>query len=149
MNISKDISSEIVESMKKKEDFKLSTLRLLKSALKNAEIDAKRELTEEEELSIIEKQAKQRREASVQYKSAGRNDLAEKEEKELEIMKKYLPEKLSLEEIKKIVLKLKEETGTTGQADFGKLMGKAMAELKGKADGGTVGSVVKEALSEK
>ncbi|PIZ00176.1 aspartyl-tRNA amidotransferase [bacterium (Candidatus Howlettbacteria) CG_4_10_14_0_8_um_filter_40_9] len=149
MNISKDISSEIVESMKKKEDFKLSTLRLLKSALKNAEIDAKRELTEEEELSIIEKQAKQRREAAGQYKSAGRNDLAEKEEKELEIMEKYLPEKMSLEEVKKIVLKLKEETGATGEADFGKLMGKAMLELKGKADGGIVGSVVKEVLSDK
>lgn len=149
MNISKDISSEIVESMKKKEDFKLSTLRLLKSALKNAEIEAKRDLTEEEELTIIEKQAKQRREAFEQYKSAGRNDLAEKEEKELEIMEKYLPEKLSLEEIKQIVLKLKEETGITGQADFGKLMGKAMSELRGKADGGTVGSVVKEVLSEK
>lgn len=149
MNIEKDISAEIVKAMKSKEDFTLSTLRLLKSALKNAEIEVKRELTGEEELSIIEKQAKQRREAYEQYKSAGRDDLADKEQKELEIMKKYLPEKLSLEEIKQVVLKLKEETGAIGQADFGKLMGRAMSELKGKADGGTVGSVVKEVLSGK
>lgn len=147
MSISKDINASIVELMKKREEFELSVLRLVKSALKNAEIEAKRELTDAEELMILERQAKQRREAITQYESASRPELAEKEKKELDILEKYLPEKLTREEVEKVVAQKKAEIGATSPEDFGKLMGRVMPELKGKVDGDTVSEVVKKALS--
>lgn len=149
MNLKERITKDTIEALKKKNETEVSVLRMLSSAIKNAEIEAKKELSDEETVQILTKQAKQRKEAIEEYKKAGREELAEKEEKELKIIEEYLPEKMSEEEILKIVEEIVSEQKPEGMGDFGKIMGAAMAKLKGKADGNTVSEAVKKALSGK
>lgn len=149
MDLKEEISKEMTRAMKEKEETKVSVLRMLMAAIKNREIELKRELKDDEVLQVLENQSKKRKESVEQYKKAGREDLAKKEEIELEIIKKYLPEKMSGEEIKKVVEEIVREEKPEGMKDFGKIMGKAMARLKGKADGEKVSEVVREVLKER
>lgn len=151
MDILKKINEDLVTSMKSKEegsDLRTSTLRMMKSAIKNAEI-AKRgkgELTEEDITGVLSTMVKQRKESVEQYLKANRNDLAEKENKEIEIIQKYLPEQLSAEEVDEIIKSTIQEAGITGMKDMGRLMKELMPKLKGKADGKLVSQRVKEIL---
>lgn len=151
MDILKKINEDLVTSMKSKEDgseLRTSTLRMMKSSIKNAEI-AKRgkgELTEEDILGVLSSMVKQRKESVEQYLKANRNDLAEKENKEIEIIQKYLPEQLSTEEVDEIIKSTIQEAGITGMKDMGRLMKELMPKLKGRADGKLVSQRVKEIL---
>jgi uncharacterized protein YqeY len=158
MDILKKINEDLVASMKSKEEgsgLRTSTLRMMKSSIKNAEI-AKRgkgELTEEDILGVLSSMVKQRKESVEQYLKANRNDLAEKENKEIEIIQKYLPEQLSSEEVDEIIKSTiqvvatrNREAGIADMKDMGRLMKELMPKLKGKADGKLVSQRVKEIL---
>jgi hypothetical protein len=153
MEILKKINEELVTSMKSKEEgsgLRTSTLRMMKSSIKNAEI-AKRgkgELTEEDILGVLSTMVKQRRESVEQYQKANRKDLAEKEEKEIEVIQKYLPEQLSTEEVDEIIKSTIQEAGIVDMKDMGRLMKELMPKLKGRADGKLVSQRVKETLEQ-
>ncbi len=151
MDILKKINEDLVSSMKSRAgELIVSTLRMIKSAIKNAEI-AKRgkgELTEEDILGVLSTMVKQRKESVEQYLKANRNDLAEKEEKEIEVIQKYLPEQLSTEEVDEIIKSTIQEAGISGMKDMGRLMKELMPKLKGKADGKLVSQRVKETLKQ-
>jgi uncharacterized protein YqeY len=149
MDILKKINEDLVASMKSRADeLKVSTLRMMKSSIKNAEI-AKRgkgELTEEDILGVLSSMLKQRKESVEQYLKANRNDLAEKENKEISIIQAYLPEQLSAEEVDEIIKSTIQEAGITGMKDMGRLMKELMPKIKGKADGKLVSQRVKEII---
>ena len=144
--VQKEIKEKIKDAMKARDDIKLSVLRGLSAAFTNELVATKRkpdeELTDDEAIAVIKKQAKQRRESIEQFKSGGRNELAEKEEKELAILSEYLPEEMSRQEIEKIANIKKAELGVTDKSKMGILMGAVMKETKGKADGAVVKEVV-------
>ncbi|MBU4319641.1 MAG: GatB/YqeY domain-containing protein [Thermodesulfovibrionales bacterium] len=151
MDILKKINEDLVTSMKSKEEgseLRTSTLRMMKSSIKNAEI-AKRgkgELTEEDITGVLSTMVKQRKESVEQYLKANRNDLAEKENKEINIIQVYLPEQLSPEEVDEIIKSTIQEAGIAGMKDMGRLMKELMPKLKGKADGKLVSQRVKEII---
>lgn len=147
--ITDTISKQITMALKAGDKLRLSTLKLLSSALHNAEIDKRGKLTEEEELRIVRKEVKKRRDAVEAYKKAGALDRASREAEELKILQEFLPKELPREEIEKIVEKAINDVRATGLQDFGKVMGKVMGELKQKADGNLVSEIVKTKLSTK
>jgi ribosomal protein S21 len=142
-SITERIEEQLKKAMFAKDELTLSVLRMVKSAVKNAEIEKGHELDEAETIAVIEKQAKQRQDSIEQYKAGNRNDLADREKAELALIEAYLPEKMSDDEIRLLVKKVITDNK---EADFGRVMGAAMAELKGKADGGTVQTIVKEEM---
>src|SRR4030042_2502149 len=143
------ILNELNKALKEKEELKVSTLRLLIAAIKNFEI-AKRGTSyvasDEEIASIIQKEIKQRRESIDQFKAGGRQDLVDKETKELEILQTYLPEQLGEEEIRGLVDSAITETGAASVSDMGKVMGLISTKAKGKVDMGVVSSMVRDRL---
>jgi uncharacterized protein len=140
------IKSELNISLKEKNEIKVSTLRFLISALNNKFIELQRELTDEDVLGVIAKQVKERKESIAAYASAGRNELAQKEEAEMAILSTYLPQQLSDVEVEKVVDEVISQTNASGPADFGKVMGATMAKLKGQTDGNIVSALVKKKL---
>jgi len=152
MDLLTKINEDLVVSMKSKEEgsgLRTTTLRMIKSAIKNAEI-AKRgkgELTEEDILGVLSTMVKQRKESVEQYQNAGRNDLADKENKEIEVIQAYLPKQLSVEEVDEIIKATIQEAGISGMKDMGRLMKELRPRLKGRADGKLVNQRVKEILS--
>ncbi|MFH1392075.1 MAG: GatB/YqeY domain-containing protein [bacterium] len=137
------ISQDFKNAFKAKKETEVSVLRLLNSAIKNAEVAKKRqELTDEEAIKIIKQQVKQRQDSISQFQKGKREDLAQKEQAELEILQKYLPEQMSESQIREIVKK----TISAGLTDFGPVMGEIMAEIKDKADGNLVKKIVEEEL---
>lgn len=135
------IEQEAIAAQKDHREVELGLFRLLKSAIKNTEIDLGHELTDEDVLVVLEKQAKQRRDSIQQFEEAGRNDLAEKEKSELAIIEQMLPVKMDEEDVRAIV---KEIIESNPESDFGRTMGMVMGQLKGKADGGMVQRIVRE-----
>lgn len=137
--------------MKAKDQPRLDVLRSLKSAIFQKEVskrkEGKAELSEEEVIDVIMKSAKQRKDSIQQYKDAGREELASKEEEELIIIESYLPEMLDEQQIEELVRKVIQQTGAEGMKDMGTVMGKVMPEVKGKADGNAVNRIVKSELS--
>jgi uncharacterized protein YqeY len=148
MSIASRLQSDLATAMRGGNQLQKDTIRLLRSNLKNAQIDKGKELDESEVVTVLQKAAKQRRDAISQYNQAGRSDLAAKEEAELEIITSYLPQQLSSAEIKKELQVLIAETGASSSADLGKIMGQAMARLKGKVDGNQVNQLARELLAE-
>ena len=142
--IAKKIDENLVDAMKKHADDVVSVLRMLKSAIKNFEIQKKGDATDDEILKVIQKEIKQRRDSIESYEKNNRPELAGKEKNEIEILAKYLPEQLSDEELTKIVKKAVEQTGATSLADIGKVMAIIMPQVAGKADGSMVSAKVRE-----
>lgn len=143
------LREELKLSMLAKDTDKTSTLRMVISALGYYEIEkggAGYEATEEDVETVMQKQAKQRRDSIEQFKLGGRDELVAKETKELELLESYLPQQMSEEEIKQLVDEAVTQTGATSVADMGKVMGALMSKVKGKADGGLVSKLVKERL---
>lgn len=137
-------------SMKTRDEVRLRTLRLVESALQRQEIDSKAKesgLSETAVIEVLQKQAKQRREAIEKYAQANRDELVAREKEELSVIAEYLPEQLSDAEIGSIVGRVVSETGATNMSDMGRVMGVAMKELKGKADGKRVQQIVVKTLS--
>jgi uncharacterized protein YqeY len=143
------IENDFREALTKRDELKISVLRMLKTAIRNKEVDLrveKKELTDEIIIDVIKKELKRRKEAIEAFEKGNRLDLAEKEKKEMEILLQYLPEELSDEKIKEIVKNKITELKTTGLKDFGKVMGFVMKEVKAQADGERVAKIVKEEL---
>lgn len=145
------IEKDFKRALQQKQAEKLSVLRGLKTALHNKEIELKfqkKEMTEEIVIKIVQKETKKRREAVEMYKKGEREELAEKEEKELSILNQYLPEQFSNDKIKELVVKTIQAVNPVGPQDFGKIMGKVMAEAKGQAQGDKVKKIVQEQLAQ-
>ncbi len=153
MSLKDRISDEIKTAMKAKDKLRLETVRGIKKVILEKEstirADGREALNEEEELAVVMQLAKQRRDSIKQYTDAGREDLADKEAKELEILEEYLPAQVSDAEIEAAVDEAIAQTGASSMRDMGKVMGPVMAKLKGQADGGKVQSLVKAKLAEK
>ncbi len=139
------IQEALQQALKSKDKLAVLTLRQALSAIKNAEIDKGGELTDEEIAEVILKEIKKRKESIELYRKGRREELAQKEEKEIKILEKFLPEKMSEEEIGELVEKIIQELNAQ-PADFGKVMGKIMPQVKGKADGSQVAEIVKQKL---
>lgn len=146
--IKNTLQKRINEAMKAKDDVKVMTLRMLSAAITNAEIEKNREdLTEEEEMAVVKREAKKRKDAIEAYGKAGALERAKKEEKELAILSEFLPEEMSDQDLKKIVEETVDEMNASSMADMGKVMGVVMKKIKGEADGNRVSALVKEKLS--
>jgi uncharacterized protein YqeY len=143
------IQNDLVEAMKMRDDLRLSVLRLLKSAAQMAQIEKGKDipLTDDEVIVLVRRLIKQRNEAAEMYKSGGAQDRAQKELDEIKVLDSYLPEQMPEEEIMKIIADISSQVGASGPKDMGKVMGKTMAELKGRADGGKVKDLVLRHLS--
>ena len=146
MSLKEILNNDIKSAMKAKDKETLAVLRMIKTAVQAAEIDKKEELNAEEELTILAREAKQRRESLAEFVKAGRDELVAKTEAEIEIVERYLPKQLSVEEVKEVIATIAEKIGATTQKEFGKLMGAVMQELKGKADGNVIKEQVKAHL---
>ena len=146
MTIKEKLSNDMKTAMKAHDEVALSTIRLLTSAIKYAEIEAGRPLDDEGALKVLSTAAKQRREAVEMYEKGARPDLAGKEKAELAVILTYMPQQLSPDEIRALVQEAMAESGAAGPADMGKLMKVLMPKVKGKADGKLVNELVKEAL---
>ena len=143
------IQNDLVDAMKKREDLRLSVLRMLKSAAQMAQIEKGKDipLTDDEVLVLVRRLIKQRNEAAEMYRSGGAPDRAQTELDEIKVLDSYQPEQLPEEEIIRIVAEISSQVGASGPKDMGKVMGKAMAEVKGRADGGKVKDLVLKHLS--
>jgi uncharacterized protein YqeY len=142
-----DLNAVLKEALKSRDVLKVSVIRMIKASLKYKEIEKMSSLTDAEILSVLSTLAKQRRESIEQFSAAGRTDLADKETKELEIIRSYLPNQLSLSELDDIIRSAISESGATTLNDLGKVMKVLMPKVKGVADGKIVNLRVKEALT--
>jgi hypothetical protein len=141
------IKEDLKASLKERDELRSSVLRLLLSDIKNASIEKRAELSDEEIIEVISRSVKKRKDSIESYKRGGREDLVKKEEDELKILQVYLPEQMSEEEIEKLVEETISEVGASSPAEFGKVMEKVMGKAKGKAEGKTASRIVKEKLS--
>jgi uncharacterized protein len=148
MSLQNDIMAAMKTAMKAKDQTALTALRAVKSAilLAQTESGAKEDLTEEQELKILQKQVKQRKDSAAIFLEQGREDLATPELAEAEVIGQFLPEAMSDEDIEKVVIKTIETLGASGMKDMGKVMGVVSKELAGKADGKTISTIVKQQL---
>ncbi|AKG35750.1 GatB/YqeY domain-containing protein [Paenibacillus durus] len=146
MNLSERLNEDMKQAMKSKDKFRLSTIRMVRSTIKNLEIDLKRTLDDNEVLDILSREIKQRKDALQEFEKAGRDELAASNKAEIEIIAQYLPEQLSEEEIKVIVQQTIQETGASSKNDMGKVMSALMPKVKGRADGKLVNQAVLQFL---
>jgi len=147
MTLKEKLLAHMKEALRSKDSVRLNTIRSLISATKNQEIDLRRELQDEEVLSLITREVKKRKEASSLYKQGGRTDLMEKEDQEQLILQAYLPEQVSEEVLRKRIQEVIEETGAEGMKDFGKIMKVLVPEFKGKADNALIKDLAGEFLN--
>src|SRR4051812_10436371 len=148
MSLKERITSDMTAAMKAREAARLSTLRMVKAAVQNREIEKGGELTDDELTKLLQSLVKQRKDSVEQYEKAGRAELAEKERAEIAVIEEYLPKAATREEIERAVSEAVAETGASSMKEMGALMKAALAKLAGKnADGRTVSEVVKSKLS--
>ena len=147
MSINAQIKSDIKDAMRAKDTIKRDTLRNIQAAVKQIEVDERRDVTDSDMEAIIMKYLKQREDAKVQFASANREDLVAKENVEIEIVKVYLPEPMSDEELETTLKEIVESVGATSMKDMGKVMGKAKSTIGSRADGGRINLVVKRLLT--
>ena len=142
-----ELEEDLKNSLKAKNAVATSTLRLLISEIKNARIAKGEDLTDEEITSVVQKSAKQHKESIEAFEKANRDELVKQEKAELEVIKKYLPEQITPQEIERIVDEVISQTGAAVIADMGKVMGGVMGKLKGQTDGNLVSEIVTKKLS--
>jgi hypothetical protein len=147
MSTLEQIEADFITAFKAKDDKTKSLLSMIKSAIKNKEIENQKPLEEADVIELLSKEAKKRRESAQAYKDGGREDLVEQELAEVEILKKYLPEQLGEEAAREIVKATIAEIGATSPADMGKVIGAVVAKTKGQAEGGLISKLVKEELN--
>lgn len=140
------IRADMTAAMKAQEKDRLSTIRMLQSALKNEQINSGHELSDEEAMSVIRKAVKQRQDSIEQYTNAGRTELADRERAEMDLLKAYLPAELSEEELEAGVREIIASTGAQSKKDLGKVMKEATARYKGRADGKKIQELVSRLL---
>ena len=147
MSLKTQLTEDMKTAMRAKDQVSLSTIRLINAAIKQFEVDERTEADDAKVVSILTKMVKQRKDSAKIYTEAGRQDLADKENAEIEILNRYLPQMMSAEEIKTVVEAVIAETGASGMADMGKVMGVLKTRLAGKADMGEVNKILKAALT--
>ncbi|RWR15160.1 GatB/YqeY domain-containing protein [Siminovitchia fortis] len=148
MSLLDRLNEDMKQAMKSKEKEKLSVIRMLKASLQNEAIkQGHKQLSEDEELTVLSREVKQRKDSLHEFEKAGREDLAQKIREELEFVSNYMPEQLSEEEVEELVRKAIADTGASTKADMGKVMGALMPKVKGKADGALVSRLVQRHLS--
>lgn len=147
MSLKTQLTEDMKTAMRAKDQVSLSTIRLINAAIKQFEVDERTEADDAKVISILTKMVKQRKDSAKIYTEAGRQDLADKENAEIEILNRYLPQMMSAEEIKTVVEAAIAETSASGMADMGKVMGVLKTRLAGKADMGEVNKVLKAALT--
>jgi hypothetical protein len=142
-----ELEQEVKDAMLARDADRRDALRLILSSLKSAEKELQRPLSEDEELQVLQRERKKRVEAADAYRNAGREEQAEDEEYELEILEEFMPEPLSEDEIEEIVDDAIAENGATSLADLGRVMADVMPQIAGRADGSTVSQIVREKLA--
>ena len=146
MTLLEQLSKDMVEAMKNKDSFSLGVIRMAKGAIQLEAINKKKELTDEEVVAVISKQIKIRNDSITEFTKAERFDLVEQNKKEIEILSKYMPEQLSLEEVNKIIDEAFAKLNPTSNKEMGLIMKEVSPKLKGKADMGQVNTIIKEKL---
>ena len=148
MSIKDLLTEDMKQAMKAKESGKLrlSVIRMARANIKNIEIDEKRELNDDEVLAVLMKEVKMRQDSLEEFTKAGREELVEQAKQEIAILRKYLPEQLSDEELRALVEEAVAETGAAGPKDMGKVMAALMPKTKGRADGKRINTMVRELL---
>lgn len=146
MTIVERLLEDMKVAMKRGDKARVNTIRQLRAQLKDAQIELGRELTDEDAIKVLTNAAKKRREAIELYRQGGRDDLVAKEEAELAVIQEYLPEQISQDELIAIIEKVIQEEQATSMKDMGRVMGKVMAQVRGRADGKEVQQLVRERL---
>jgi len=146
MSLKSNILDDMKDAMRAKEKQKLGTIRLLTAAIKQVEVDERKELSDDDVVSIVVKMVKQRKDSTQQYQDADRQDLADQEIYEIGVLEKYLPTQLSESDIEDLIQKAIASTGASGMGDMGKVMGMLRSELTGRADMGLVSQKIKTLL---
>ncbi|MDT8861792.1 GatB/YqeY domain-containing protein [Alkalihalobacillus sp. MEB130] len=147
MNLLERLNQDMKNAMKNKEKDRLSVIRMVKSSLQNEKYKLGRELTDDDSLTVLNRELKQRKDSLHEFEQANREDLASKLRDEIVVLEDYMPEQLSEEEVAQIVQETIEEVGASTKGDMGKVMGAIMPKVKGKADGGLVNRLVQQHLS--
>jgi uncharacterized protein YqeY len=147
MSLEERLVEEMKQAMKSNDKLRLSTIRMIRSASKNKEIELRKKLEDEDVVKVIQAMVRKGEESVEQFQTGGRMDLVEKEKKELEILKSFLPQPLSQEEILKIIDQSIQETQASSLKDIGKVMKSVMPKIGGKTDGKLINQLVKERLS--
>ena len=147
MSLLTTLNEDMKQAMRAKDKETLQVIRMLKASIQNEQIKKGQDLNDEEELTVLSREMKQRRDSLTEFEKADRTDLADKVKKEIVIVEKYLPAQLSEDEIRAIVTEAIATTGATSPKEIGKVMGAVMPKVKGKADGNQVNAIVKELLN--
>ena len=146
MSLKQKLQEDLKSSMKNKDAIKKSVITLIRSSIKQYEVDNRVELKDDEIVDLIAKQLKQTRDSREEFAKAGRDDLVSKAEAEIEVLKEYLPQQLSEEELNEIVISTISEVGATSMKDMGKIMAAIKPKTKGRADGKLINELVKNNL---
>ena len=147
MSLAERITEDVKIAMKNQDKEKLNVIRMVKSAIQLAKIEAKHDLSDEEVIDVISKQIKMRKDSIVEFEKASRTDLAENYRKEIEILKEYMPEQLSIEKVKEIIDNAFDKIKPTSPKQMGLIMKEVTPQIKGKFDMGEVSKIIKEKLS--
>lgn len=147
MSLAEKITEDVKVAMKNQDKEKLNVIRMVKSAIQLAKIEAKHDLSDEEVIDVISKQIKMRKDSIVEFEKASRTDLAENYRKEIEILKEYMPEPLSIEKVKEIIDAAFDKIKPTSPKQMGLVMKEVTPQVKGKFDMGEVSKIIKEKLS--
>ncbi len=146
MTLLEQINNDMISYMKNKDSFSLGVVRMVKGAIQLEKINKKRDLTDEEVVAVIAKQIKMRNDSITEFSKANRTDLVEQYQKEITLLEGYMPEQLSIEEIKKIIDEAFTKVNPTSSKDMGLIMKEVSPKLKGKADMSSVSTIIKEKL---
>ena len=147
MTLIAEIEAQLKDAMRERDDERRDALRLILASLRGAEKELQRDLHEDEELQVLQRERKKRVEAAEAYRSAGRVEQAEKEEVELDVLEEFMPEPLAEDELEEIVDDVIAEVGATSMRDIGRVMADVMPQVAGRADGSAVSQLVREKLA--
>lgn len=147
MSLNDRLNEDMKQAMRSQDKFRLSVIRMVRSSIKNIEIDQRRSLDDQEVLDVLNREIKQRKDSLHEFEKAGRDDLADQLKQELAILVDYMPQQLSEDEVKEIVQQTIHEVGASSKADMGKVMSALMPKVKGRADGKLVNQLVQQSLA--
>ncbi len=147
MSLQERLSEDLKDAMRQKDETRRSTIRFIRAAVQNQEIDKREALTDDEIIGVLSRLVRQHQESIAEFKKADRHDLVGKEEAELRIIREYMPEQISEEDLAQLAREAISQTGASGPGDMGKVMGILMPQVRGRADGSQVSSVVRQLLS--
>lgn len=148
MVLAERLSEDLKQAMKEKDKLRLSVIRMVRAAIKNAEIEKRRPLNEDEIIDVLNRELKQRQESLQEFEKAGRQDLSEQARQEIQILRQYLPEPLDDQALQELVKEAIQEVGAVSKRDLGKVMSYLMPKVKGRADGKKVNQMVQQRLNQ-